>query len=397
MTIRPRRIFCFIAVAAVCSVGVSLLASEPGKLISAAHDGLPEVRVGKKYELTANELSAFPANVLSGDAPTAVAWSSDGTELATISDYGRRLHIWITAGGAPTVLTSNTNYIHNSLEFLDDHDLLTAAERGTEETTFSVWNIQSGSIVKTVKGPEYNEARIYTLSADKSMAVNISAATGRPIWSKTKLTENAGMTPTQIIASENPVPLYSTKTWEILHLIYVTAPTSVAFSPDGKQVAFGAFDGQADIVIYDTATGHLIKKIYPYGDALHPSITALSYSPDGENIVIGITLFGQFRNVKPVRAYRVSDGTLVAAFPDDAAPDNCTVHIKNVAWNQKHNVIAFFSACNHNVYLWDPVRPDDQGSVIHLGSESTCLKFSPDGTQLAACEDGGIQVFDLKF
>ena len=366
-----------------------------------SQSGLPTVTLAKTYKLAPSRFTGSFMGLSDQIAPTAVAWSPDGKTIAAITNYGNRIEVWSKNGGKPRVIEVSTGNLQNTFEFLDNDNILAPANAPMTPSDplwgLSIWNAKDGSFVKGIPS-QYPEKdfryNFYTLSPDRSLAVALaiggsgSGGLGPSGFAKLGTTQEfAG----------NPVPVYSTKTWEIIQRLPIAWPSSVAFSPDGKQIAFGAAEGT--IVFYDTTTWQLVKTIAPFEQKQSPSIDTLAYSPDGQYLAAGATFFNESRNVKPVRVVRVSDGEIVAAYADDMLDGNLhdTITIRNVSWNQQHNFIAFFSANEHKLHFWNPAQPNDLGRSIHFNFDSTCQRFSPDGQQLATCSSDGISVFNLNF
>jgi WD40 repeat protein len=341
-------------------------------------EDFPTVVSTEKYQLT-ESFPSFPASIFWRDAVTAVAWSPDGKKLAAFSGYGSHIHVWNIATGDVRILErqKGSPYINNSLEFLDDDELLTPIDRGTQENSlydFSVLNIQNGSIVKNVHGPkpDHNGVNAYALSPDRTMAVSINSASGM-----LKIgTREFG---------SNPVPLYSTATWQIIRSFEVPGPMAVAFSPDGKQIAFGGFGGV--IRIYNIADESLSKTIDAFGGRAE-SIESLTYSADGRYIAESGYFFDGNDDVKSPRVVRVSDGEVIASYPGH-------VPASKVVWSPNGKILAF-ATHDKTVRLWNPNYLDNaRVTILHINS--MCLAFSPDGNQLASCDSDGVKVFNLKF
>jgi WD40 repeat protein len=357
---------------------------------TSAHGGLPQVVARKTYKLTPSEFSAYPAALFYRDAPTAVAWSADGGHLAAISDAGKHIEVWDTAGGTTKVLTSGGfgPSVSSSLEFLIGNELLTPPkmQKSLEEDnlSFSIWDIQNGSLVKSVEGPfpdkpwRNNFFHVYTISPDKRLVA------ASPLEPTAKL-----------------ITLYSTQSWQVLHNLPVDAPSgALAFSPDGNQVACGdirhfyQIDGiytEAVVDLFDTATGTLVKTIAAYEKGLSVSISAIAYSPDARFIATGVTLFSKQHISRSVRVFQVSNGAEVASYPVELHP------IRKLQWSPSGKYIAFVSGGDETVRLWDPDVPNDLGTIIHFDIDPLCLAMSPNGTQLASCDSSGITVFTLSF
>jgi hypothetical protein len=257
-----------------------------------SHDGLPGVELSKKYNLSQKELTGSPnllylaATHRLGDilappvypVPSAVAWSLDGKKLVALT--GSVLDVWNAGGNGVKVIVTRFGLGGNSLEFLNDDEVLVPGSRPAPPDDhywgMTLWSTKTGSLAKGIPSqyPDDNFLyNTYTLSPDKSLLAAI--AQGGSGFAKPGPAQEFG---------EHPVPIYSTKTWEIVQRIPVVWPWSVAFSPDGKQIAFGTSTGK--IILYDTTTWQVARTIKTCDSATQ--VHTIAYSPDGQFIAAGL-------------------------------------------------------------------------------------------------------------
>lgn len=352
-------------------------------------DGLPRLQEQRSYPIPSNKFTGTIAEPFTGDIPTAVAWSPSGQRIAAFSSYGQNLTVWKPDGTIVTVLHPVISYLNNSLVFLDDDKLLTPPANSRTDPArmhfaFDIWSIQSGDVIQSVDGPEPEPAPpvqkwgpnlpvAYTLSHDRSMVASLAGETGR-----------AKMGPAQEFG-ENPVPIYSTKTWQIIARLPVVWPASVAFSPDDKEIAFGTRTGK--IIVYNTSSWQIVQSIAVCDRST--DILTLAYSPDGKLIAAGLQ--GHSPNFKDYAAqiFRIADGSIIGTYKDWKAAEPWAM-----AWDPGGRFIVF-STHDKTLRLWNPNKPDDLGRTVS-GVNAMCLAFSPNGTQLASCSNGKITVFKIQ-
>ncbi len=215
----------------------------------------------------------------------AVAWNSNGSRLAVLSNFGGAVTIW-RAINWNIVNNFNRNggaYSQNSFAFLPDGTLLTAAPIGVS------------------RDPRY------TTFAESSL-VQWDAATGQPLryvpdlgYPPRDLPYRIGPVDTFVVSNDGAIVagingssvfLFSIPGWSISRRIVIPPtpkhpdyPASVAISPDARQLAIGTGFGHVHLYnMEDTAPAHSFTA-FP-GDALH-YCEAINFSSDGQLLVTG--------------------------------------------------------------------------------------------------------------
>jgi WD40 repeat protein len=143
--------------------------------------------------------------------------------------------------------------------------------------------------------------------------------------------------------------------------------TSVAFSPDGKQVVCGSEDGS--VHIWNTQTGQQIWKTSQRHEA---TVTSVAFSPDGKQIVSG-------SNDSAVHVWDAQTGQQIWKFSQGREEG-----VTSVAFSPDGKRIVSGSE-DRTIRLWDvqtgqqiwQTLPEDQAAV-------TSVAFSPDGKRIVS-------------
>ncbi|PVF91890.1 WD40 repeat-like protein [Serendipita vermifera] len=161
---------------------------------------------------------------------------------------------------------------------------------------------------------------------------------------------------------------------------HTASVSSVAFSPDGRQIASGSTD--RTIRVWDAKTGQ------PIGEPLRghtQSVYSVVFSPDGQQIASG-------SDDKTIRLWDAKTG-----HPIGQPLQGHTHWISSVAFSPDGWKIASGSH-DKTIRLWDvkagkPIGPPFQGHTEQVLS----VAFSPDGQQIASSsQDHTIQLWDAK-
>jgi len=367
--------------------------------------------------------------VVHDGAVQAVAWSPDGTKLATASmNHGAR--IWdAVSGHAVTPPLAHQGEVYGVAWSPDGTRVATASQDGTAR----VWNAASG---RPVTPPLAHHGRVLAVawSPDGKRVATASGDHTARVWNA-----DSGQAVTPPLAHEDRVHAiawspdgqqvatagddHTARLWSALTGQAITPPLAhddrviaIAWSPDGRRVATGSYDGIARM--WDTVTGQRVTPLLTHKD----SVSAVTWSPDGQRVatasadhtarvwdaVSGQALTPPLAHRGKIHAVVWSpDGARVATASEDGIAriwDAGSRHpvtpplahkdkVTAVVWSPDGTRVATASD-DHTARVWDaggqPVTPP----LAH-GNRVTAVAWSPDGTRVATASfDGTARVWD---
>jgi WD40 repeat protein len=164
------------------------------------------------------------------------------------------------------------------------------------------------------------------------------------------------------------------------------ALTGVDFSPDGRLLATGCFDGTARL--WDIGTGREVRK-FNVGKSF---VLLLDFSPDGRYLVTP-NMDGM------VKVWNVATGQMLFAL------EGHTDWVYCAAFSPDGKTIAT-SSRDKTVRLWDAGDGTSRGIIGEYGDSVMCVAFSPDGHKLVYAGGSGdpsvgsldttVRILDLK-
>jgi WD40 repeat protein/transcriptional regulator with XRE-family HTH domain len=272
-----------------------------------------------------------------------VAFSPDGRLLA-VSSQDKKVWLWrLGAGGLggagsagsavpDGTLTGAKNWV-DAVAFSPDGRSLAA---GTSDASVLVWNVATRAVSQTLPAAQ----PVTSVTWDGPERIVSTDAEGTILlWSL----------PTPVLATDN-------------------APSSVAYSPDGKTLAVG---GQ-NVQIWNTASRELVATHQLPANVF---VNGLAYSPNGAVIASaynnGTTALLDAKTLAPLgtpfTVTKFGNAETVAFSPDG----------KTLATGADDGTVRLWS-------VTDPARPRELKSVRDSGTYVYTVEFAPDGKTLAA-------------
>ena len=372
-------------------------------------------------------------DALNGSQLSVLEGSSSGMTCVCFSSDD----CYVAAGGHNIVKMWNVKTSMLVTEFEDHHYVAAICfspctpliATGTVDGKVSVWCARTGKLVSTMEGHERDILAV-SFSSDASCVISGSmdrtirtweTMSGLPIRSF----ECNGCAISKIITnacfSRNGDRVASTSKDHILRvwdtctgeqLLTLTGHTdtisAVTFSKDGLRIASS---GNMSIRIWDAVTGDSISSF----EGLSQGIYSLDYSPDGSKVVSGSwdtvvrvwdakavikeddaaldthtdgvkavcispdgTLIVSGSNDDNMRMWDVATGGLVRVFEDESS------RVEYVCFSPTGTDVA--SVGNNTVRLWSVATGQCTFAMNgHVRVTIYCVRFSPDGSQLASC------------
>jgi WD40 repeat protein len=327
--------------------------------------------------------------VATGGSGGGVAYSPDGTQLATGGYYDGTVKLWdATTGELRRTLAGHTTWVW-SVAFSPDGTRLASA--GVDRTV-KLWDTASGRVLKTLKGHTGGVIAV-AFTADGRRLASSSFDQTVKLWDTTtgeamatfrghtSCVNGIAFSPhgdrLASISEDTTVKLWDTRTTpEVRNLTgHGGNSQSAAFSPNGTRLASGSWD--QTVKIWDTATGQEVRTLKG-----HTSLVAcVAVSPDGTQVASG-------SDDQSLKIWNLTTGEEVRTLRGHKGS------VESVAFSPDGKWLASASG-DHTIKIWGTTTGREARTLSGHTDVVQGVAFGPDGMRLAsASHDGTLKIWD---
>ncbi|MEO8609021.1 MAG: WD40 repeat domain-containing protein [Chloroflexota bacterium] len=386
---------------------------------------------------TFTQFAAYPSDMT---YVTALEWSPDGTQIATLDQSGRIL-VWdkvaavlqfeVRLNGATQIAWSKNgsylaainsesqvvmvwNHEGNAIFNNNPHDF-------TRDEANIVWRNDT-QLMRQVQS-DLSDGHIWDVSTQKDLGIHKIGYTSSYSPDGSKIA-NSYVGVVSIVDASTGNAFVTAQIPDSFPEHYIVASTS-AWSFDNQQVAFGTVspdvDDTSDVLIIDVRSGKVLHQLTQY----YPSVKYIYWSPDNQRLLVvdganrvsitaladGVT-YGRYGTVHTEvgsTAAWNTDGTLIAA-ADTKGGFNVWDTMEGVStafmymgaapikivWQPHGTLVAAqvadwwrWRSTDYSIYIWDTAHElDDNNALVTIPNQEVVadIAWSPDGKTLAISE-----------
>ena len=310
-----------------------------------------------------------------------VAWSPDGTQVATGGLLDMTVSIWDPATGRLIRTHTDRPGSVMALAYSPEGRFLVAGRgfvaRTKDHMSVDIWEAKTAALVRSLRGPVHATTG----------SMDVGAMAFSPDGS-------------QLVAAYlGAVLVYDVKTGGTIRTLpfppRMTA-RPLASSPDGRAIAGG--DVQGSIRIWDGRTGNLVRTI-----AAHSGwIESLAYAPDGKALASGSLAgssqgrlneaTGQFVTTKiddPIRVWNADTGNLLRELAGHTRAVQALVYSRDARR-------LFSGSADRTIRVWDATTGALLDTLKGHGDRIYGLALGPDGRSLASVGGSTVTIWRLE-